>query len=311
MKSSIFIAACSAALAVSTPLAKRKLETSVVMDYTTVTVTDSEETSKPTAFWGNKHRPISSKAEEVVTTVVEAPAPTPTQSQRSVVIVTETAEATAQAAAQPTTEETIPQPQVSASAVASAVVSASSTTESDAEPTEPADDDFPGNAVFHHNIHRLNHTSPLVKWSDKLAGYAEITAAKCNNLHDMDEGDKGYGQNLATWGTSDGARNLGDVGAIKMATTDQWYNGEFNKYLPDFYSNGPDMSTFKTWGHISQLLWKSTEEIGCAAQFCPKGSLYDEMDAWFMVCNYGPPGNIGGAYTTNVLSPLGKASVVV
>ncbi|KAH9994524.1 PR-1-like protein [Xylariaceae sp. FL0662B] len=310
MKSSIFIAACSAALAVTSPLEKRKMETSVVMNYVTVTVTGSEESesAKPTVFWGNKHRPVEPEAEE--TTTVES-TPTQTPTQRSVVVVTETAQPEVQPqATQPVPEVTTEEaaPKVTASAVVSAGTSA---TESDPEPTEPADDDFANNAVFHHNIHRVNHTASLVTWDPRLAGYAATSAAKCNNVHDMTEGDADYGQNLATWGTSEGAQKLGEVGAIKMAATDQWYNGEFNKYLPNFYTNGPDMSTFEEWGHISQMLWKSTERIGCAAQFCPKGSLYDEMDAWYMVCNYGPPGNINGGYIDNVLSPLGKAAVVV
>jgi uncharacterized protein YkwD len=45
--------------------------------------------------------------------------------------------------------------------------------------------DYISTALYHHNIHRANHSSPDVTWSDTLAGYAEITAKTCVFAHDM------------------------------------------------------------------------------------------------------------------------------
>ncbi|KAI1141155.1 PR-1-like protein [Hypoxylon sp. FL0543] len=298
MRSSILIAAGAASLAMGSPLEKRKMETSWVVEYDTVTVTGAAvETAKPTMFWGEKNRPTSTSTSDpvvIVTVTPNAPAAQPTQAQPSYVVVTET-----QGAPQPSTTE---QP------VATPSPSSSSPPASQAPPPPTGGDDFISVAIQHHNEHRSNHSSPEVTWSDKLAGYAAITAATCKFQHDMDEGDKGYGQNIANWGQNVNAYQLGDVGAVKMAITDFWYNGEFNKFLPEYYGQPtPPMDDFESWGHISQLLWKSSTELGCASQFCEKGTMYPTMDAWFTVCNYGPGGNVGGEYGANVLKPLGKS----
>lgn len=122
-----------------------------------------------------------------------------------------------------------------------------------------------------------------------------------------DQGDKGYGQNLAAWGSSSDALALGTDGAVKMAITGFWYNGEFNAYRPEYYdAAGPNMDTFESWGHFTQMLWKDATELGCVSQFCEAGTIYG-IDSWFTVCNYGPQGNVGGEYPTQVLKPLGKA----
>jgi len=149
-----------------------------------------------------------------------------------------------------------------------------------------------------------------MSWLDEIATYAENTANTCNFAHDMTQGSGGYGQNLAMWATSDNAAALGEAGAIGMATHDMWYNGEFNGFLPSYYGeDSPDMSNFESWGHFSQLVWKDSNQLGCYAKLCAKGTMYSDMDAWFMVCNYRPAGNMGGSYGDNVLKPLGEATV--
>lgn len=106
-----------------------------------------------------------------------------------------------------------------------------------------------------------------------------------------DQGSGGYGQNIALWGVSSGAEELGATGAVKMATTNMWYDGEFNSFLPEYYGKAtPDMINFESWGHLSQVVWADTKTVGCHAQFCPRGTAYSNLDSWFTVCNYQPPG---------------------
>ncbi|KAI0015218.1 PR-1-like protein [Xylariomycetidae sp. FL0641] len=306
MKSALFVGAASAALVAANPVDKNKrvMVTSWEVDYFTTTVTGDAPQAKPTEFWGEK-QPFSlfneqnvewststAWTQDVVMVTVTPPAntPAPTPVNEGPVIVTQTV----QANAAPTVQDVAASP--------------SPKTQQAQTASEPAADDMPSMAVYHHNLHRSNHSAPEMTWVDKWAGYASNTAASCNFAHDMSQGGGGYGQNIAMWGLSSGAQALGDAGAIKMATTDMWYNGEYFKY-PGFGEEVTDMSDFEGWGHLSQLLWKDSTELGCAAQFCPKGTMFDDMDSWFMVCNYGPPGNVGGLYGKNVLKPLGQPVV--
>ncbi|KAK6956323.1 hypothetical protein Daesc_001599 [Daldinia eschscholtzii] len=304
MRSSILVAAGAASLAVGSPVEveKRAIETQWVTDFFTVTVTGGQP--KPT-FWGPNERPVDSNPPApAVTESPEAPPPPP---EPTVVLVTETLQAPPppETTQPPAEEEPAPSPEPQPEP------EPEPTPEPEPEPApEPAPSDFVGLAIQHHNFHRSNHSSPELKWSEKLAGYAYQTSLSCKMQHDMDQGDKGYGQNLANWATSADAIKLGETGAIKMAVSDMWYNGEFNNFLPDYYGKeSPDMSNFESWGHMSQLVWKESTEVGCSSHYCERGTMYDDFDAWFTVCNYSPPGNIGGAYGANVLRPVGKATV--
>ncbi|KAI1392053.1 PR-1-like protein [Hypoxylon trugodes] len=295
MRSSILVTVGAAALTMGSPLEKRKMETSWVMEYYTVTVTGTEtETPKPTVFLGQKQRPTETSIPVVVVTETPSapapppPAPTTSVPQPSYVVVTQTAEAP-----KPTTEEPTQQAPTSASSA-----------------SPPTGSGYPAVAVEHHNLHRSNHSAPDVAWNSTLASWAANTAATCVFKHDMAQGDKHYGQNLANFGLSSGADKIGDAGALKMAITNAWYDGEFNNYKSSFYGLAtPPMDQFESWGHLSQLLWKGSDQVGCATQFCPKGTMYSGFETWYTVCNYGPAGNIGGAYGANVLPPLGKAII--
>ncbi len=126
-------------------------------------------------------------------------------------------------------------------------------------------------------------------------------------------------------------QSLGGSQAAAQAITDMWYNGELWQYPSSGYGEGtPDMSNFEGWGHYSQVVWASSTGVGCAAQYCAPGTMFDGMGAWFTVCNYSPPGkpylplclpkaflvadtclagNMGGEYGKNVLPPLGNPTV--
>lgn len=49
-------------------------------------------------------------------------------------------------------------------------------------------------------------------------------------------------------------------------------------------------------GHFSQVVWKGTAEVGCGYNPCVGTSLWYGL----VVCNYSPPGNILGWFSSNV-----------
>lgn len=162
--------------------------------------------------------------------------------------------------------------------------------------------------LSHHNVHRANHSAPDLLWDEDLASYAAITAKTCNFAHDTETGGGGYGQNIAMWASSNDVRSLGADVFLGRSITEMWYNGEINLYPANAYGGEPDMSNFSAWGHYSQLIWVGTTHVGCAVQFCEPGTMVDGMSSYYSVCNYSPPGNMGGGYGDNVLPPQGQAT---
>jgi uncharacterized protein YkwD len=133
-----------------------------------------------------------------------------------------------------------------------------------------------------HNKVRAKHCAPKLTWSKKLADIAQSWA---NQLRDKgcvfghSPGAK-YGENLAA----------GTQGALDPeSTVGMWYD-EIKLYR--FPDGGFSMQT----GHFTQLVWKSTQQVGCAHTTCKGNDIY--------VCNYDPAGNWEGQYRREVL-PLG------
>ncbi|KAI9490547.1 CAP domain-containing protein [Zychaea mexicana] len=113
-----------------------------------------------------------------------------------------------------------------------------------------------------HNEFRAKHSAPALKWSTTLEKYAQSWANKCDFKHTNGP----YGENLA-WGY-----------ANFPAAISAWYNEE-EKY--DYNNPGFSGST----GHFTQVVWKSTTELGCGIKTCPDG-------AKNYVCSYKSPGNV-------------------
>lgn len=107
---------------------------------------------------------------------------------------------------------------------------------------------------------------------------------KCRN-----QGTGGYGQNLASSGSS------GDIDSLKLQTaadgvTKQWYYGEVGNYA-NFYGmeNPPSNVPLGDYGHFTQLVWKDSTKVGCATVKCAAGTVLS-LQSWYTVCNYKGPG---------------------
>jgi len=125
-----------------------------------------------------------------------------------------------------------------------------------------------------HNQYRLKHQVEPLAWSTAIAANAQAYADTCPTGHSQ----SGYGENMA-WGYSSIA------GVVKA-----WYEEEETyDYANPGYSSAV--------GHFTQVVWKSSTEIGCALKTqCPQWPT-----TW--ICQYNPPGNYIGQFAQNVFPP--------
>ncbi|HXU81676.1 MAG TPA: CAP domain-containing protein [Polyangia bacterium] len=130
-----------------------------------------------------------------------------------------------------------------------------------------------------HNQVRAGIPVPPLTWDPSVAATAAAYATECMFEH---SGTKGVGENLAAYSGS---------GEKASAPVDDWA-GEAADY--DYASNS--CAQGKTCGHYTQLVWKTSQRLGCAVQACsqnsPFGSRFPNWELW--ICQYAPPGNFVG-----------------
>ncbi|KAK0717360.1 CAP domain-containing protein [Lasiosphaeria miniovina] len=298
MKSSIFIAASGAILAAASPMLERRrlfVETEVVVQFVTVTVSGGST--------------IAANQAKVVPPATSIPIPVPTPAP---VVVAPAAPLASSPPPPPPPPSPSPSPPPAPVAPVVVKPSLSPSPAPAASPqvaaaAAPAND-YQAIALQNHNVHRSNHSAGDLTWGDSYAGFAQQLASKCVFKHDLEIGGGGYGQNLAMVARSNSPEEIGPNNAVGQAASNFWYNGEFNSFV-EYGSPSPNQDTFKDWGHFSQVVWKGTQQVGCASQFCPAGTIVKTMGSWFTVCNYFPQGNVGGSFDKNVLRPLGRPTV--
>jgi outer membrane biosynthesis protein TonB len=187
MKASAVIATCGALLAAASPILNRRgtvTETEVVTTWTRVTVTEGVP-SKPTAFRANKVyvKPKTSSVAPTTTSTPPPPPPPPTTKQP---------EPTKAPAPEPKPEpkpEPIVAPAPAPPAPSPEPVKAPEPAPAPPQPAPvekaPASSSYQDAALYHHNVHRSNHSADALTWGSVYADYAAVTAAKCKMVHDM------------------------------------------------------------------------------------------------------------------------------
>lgn len=299
------LASALAATAFAKPMEKRQVVvTTVDVVYTTdiVTVTAGQSSSAATtsaapAKSSGKHgkhghhhpssypasssyQPVPSSYQPPQSSSSSAPAPVPT-----------------------TSDVPAPAPTSYSSAAPAPAPSSSSSAAAAPQPTSYGGTatTFQQAVVDHHNYHRANHSAPNIAWDQTLADTAMTIAKTCVYAHSMNVNGGGYGQNIAA---GEGASD------ISTTISDLFYNGEVNKFTQYGEAN-PDMSTFESWGHFSQIVWKDSTKVGCATWKCSSGltNFDSPSNPYFTVCNYSPPGNFGGEYGANIGASLNQATV--
>lgn len=120
-----------------------------------------------------------------------------------------------------------------------------------------------------HNQKRSSHSASPLSWSSTLESYAQNYANKFQCGGSLVHSGGPYGENLAL-GYSDGP-----------AAVDAWYSEGANY----------DYSSCSVYDHFTQVIWKSTTQVGCAYKDC--GGLY-------IICSYNPAGNFVGQGQQNL-----------
>jgi glioma pathogenesis-related protein 2 len=140
---------------------------------------------------------------------------------------------------------------------------------------------FQSSIVERHNALRAKHGAAALTWSPTVASVAQNWASKIARDDQMRHRQPNkYGENIY-W--------ISGGNPTGTSVTDTWY-GEIKDY--NYARPGFGMKT----GHFTQVVWKSTKEIGCGVAKSRRGGTY-------VVCNYNPPGNYSGRFPANVLKP--------
>ncbi|RMZ79802.1 hypothetical protein DV738_g3201, partial [Chaetothyriales sp. CBS 135597] len=155
-----------------------------------------------------------------------------------------------------------------------------------------------------HNIHRANHSVVNLQWNHTMEQTAKQISETCVYAHSSKAGDGIFGQNIGAGFAADN---------IAAMVGDAMYNDEIELY-PGPYGNEPDMTSFESWGHYTQIVWSDTTDVGCWTTDCSATGLANvapEVGPQFTVCNYYPPGNIVGDFAAKVNRPGTLANVVI
>jgi pathogenesis-related protein 1 len=137
-----------------------------------------------------------------------------------------------------------------------------------------------------HNRWRQAAGVPDIRWSPPLAATAQQWADNLKNQQSCKPSHSpasGMGENLY-WASpmrhSSGAVALQSINAAKVV--DSWGSEK-----QDYDHAANTCAAGKMCGHYTQVVWRSTTDIGCAKAVCS-----DQSQVW--VCNYTPPGNWRG-----------------
>lgn len=159
---------------------------------------------------------------------------------------------------------------VAATSVTSAQQTTLSTSTTSSSSSSSASSGFDAEILEIHNEKRALHSADDLTWSSTLASYAQDLADAYTCGSTLTHSGGSYGENLA-YGYSSA-----DL------TVEAWYS-EGDDY---------DYSSATVLDHFTQIIWKSTKQLGCAKKTCGSGL--------YVVCEYYPAGNVVGEGTLNL-----------
>jgi pathogenesis-related protein 1 len=123
-----------------------------------------------------------------------------------------------------------------------------------------------------HNKIRADVGLPKLVWNCDLADFAQEWATRGVFEHRL---ENKYGENIFV---------AGNLSAAVVSGVNLWHSEKA------FWNNSTAVcQTGKVCGHYTQIVWRSTTEIGCGINRNAPGKF-----KVIMVCNYNPAGNYAG-----------------
>jgi hypothetical protein len=140
---------------------------------------------------------------------------------------------------------------------------------------------------------------PALSWSPEIAAvaqaYANKLAAGCaNSLSHSPPSDRhDWGENLAAFAITGGKGNepngsARDTVLLWESELECYTFGPFHSGVNETCSEA--CRAYGGCGHLTQILWRTTERVGCGQAECTEGKTRKS----YWVCNYDPPGNYTG-----------------
>lgn len=121
---------------------------------------------------------------------------------------------------------------------------------------------------------------PAMHWDRTIARQAQAYADRCDYKHSR---APGLGENIYA--------HVGDVSDVALSRAIDFWAAEV-----EFYEYESGRCSTRTCGHYTQMVWRSTTQLGCAVAVCDRNTPFGASTRpWTMVvCNYSPPGNVTG-----------------
>ncbi|MDB9436159.1 CAP family protein [Dolichospermum lemmermannii CS-548] len=156
---------------------------------------------------------------------------------------------------------------------------------------------FRSSALSKHNSYRATHSSPNMTISSSAnntaQGWAQYLATNGLFQHSGATQRNNAGENLHVSYTTAPSINYT---TLANTAVQSWYN-EVSAY--NYNSPGFSSAT----GHFTQVVWKSSTQLGCGTAKGTKTLNGTKYNAFYVVCHYLPAGNVQGQFPANVLKP--------
>mmetsp|Transcript_14615 Transcript_14615/g.28773 ORF Transcript_14615/g.28773 Transcript_14615/m.28773 type:complete len:385 (-) Transcript_14615:423-1577(-) len=143
------------------------------------------------------------------------------------------------------------------------------------------------NVLKQHNHYRCLHGVPPLSWNPALAANAQRWAQQTGGV--MRHSSPDFRANVA------GFRQVGE-NLAKGATGPQAVKMWYDEIAGSPGGQGCITNFAMATGHYTQLVWKSTSQLGCG------------INGDLLVCQYGPAGNVMGSFRAEVLPKVNPSS---